>query len=62
MLDKGVKSMLTIERMPEGGFLVYAPRAPGEMTERLFASTGVDEALAFIRDQVSPANAQASNG
>lgn len=60
-LDKGAKSMLTIERMPEGGFLVYAPRAPGEITERLFASTGIDEALTFIRDQVGGAVSQASN-
>lgn len=56
-MDNGSQTTMTIDRMPEGGYLVVSgygrddfagPRRP------VFACTDIDAALAFIRDKVKP--------
>lgn len=55
---------LTIERMPEGGFVVFEGRGavsdPSRYCGPLFACTGMGEALAFIGRQLEPGANQAT--
>ena len=52
-MDNGSQWALTLERMPQGGYVVKQGHLnPGDYTETCFASTTIDEALGFIRDKV----------
>jgi hypothetical protein len=60
-MDKGQCFELTIHRMPEGGYVVIRGGGfdTGRMSQPLFASGVIDEALGFIRDQIVPIPPQA---
>jgi hypothetical protein len=46
---------LRIDRLPEGGFVVTnVPGTPGLMATCLFACSGIDDALGFIKDNLQP--------
>lgn len=57
-MDNGSQSELTIQRLPQGGFIVQAGYRPGDFTQQHFACTTIDEALKFIRDKISPIRPQ----
>jgi len=54
---------LKISRLPNGGFMVRSCNPHlGMIDEPLFASSSIDEALAFIRKTLQPVNQSASAG
>lgn len=45
-----IEDRFTVDKMQHGGFVVISgPRHPSERAGAIFASTTLDEALAFIR-------------
>lgn len=60
-MDKGQCTELTIHRMPEGGYVVVRSGGfnTGVMSQPLFASGLIAEALGFIRDQIVPPRSDA---
>lgn len=64
-MDKGQCTELTIQRMPEGGYVVIRGVGydrSGFEREPLFASGDIADALHFIRDQIVPVPAQCREG
>lgn len=63
-MDKGQCTQLFISRLSEGGYVVATCQGwdRGMMSEQLFATREIDEALSFIRDQIAPAPDVKSNG
>ena len=51
-MENGTQDQLTLRRMPDGGFIVScADYLNGGL---VFAATGIDEALAFLKDKITP--------
>lgn len=48
------RGMLTIERVRDGGFVVYTPFTEYSPVERMFASSTIDEAWAMSAIASSP--------
>lgn len=53
-MDNGSQSVLTIQRLPQGGYVVQDGYRPDDFTQQRFACTTIDEALKFIRDKITP--------
>ena len=53
-MDKGSQHLLTIERMPQGGYLIWPFAAPSDFRYPIFACTTINEALVFLRDMIHP--------
>lgn len=58
-LDRTGRRQLTISRMPKGGYVVSERGSECFRTEELFASSEIDDALGFIKDQLEPQPEQA---
>jgi hypothetical protein len=64
-MDKGSKVALTLERMVDGGFLItdgWRSNTLGMSMQLFFACTTIDEALAYMRDAMTPIEAEKKNG
>lgn len=48
------KTLLQIQRMPDGGFVVGNGYRPEMFSSMLFASTDIGEALTYIRTAMMP--------
>lgn len=53
-MDNGSQSTLTIQRLPQGGYLVQDSYRRDDFSQQHFACTTIDEALKFIRDKITP--------
>jgi hypothetical protein len=64
MPDCGSQEQLTLHRLEEGGFLVTSAYfISRDSVKMLFGSTTIDEALDYIRSQMTPiVQAQAGKG
>lgn len=62
-IDKGNQSTMTLQRMESGGYIVIQGRTQedyGMAVRPVFASTLIDDALAFIRNAVAPVTPEPS--
>ncbi len=57
-MDNGSQFSMTLERMPQGGYVVLDGRSDrdsmGGFRGPQFASTSIDDALKFMRDKIKP--------
>lgn len=53
-MDKGSQTELTVQRMPQGGYLVTRRGYTGEINSTLFAATDIKDALKYVQDMIVP--------
>ena len=54
-MNNGTQTTLTIQRISQGGYLVWPCAGVHDFREPIFACTTIDEALEFMRDMIAEA-------